>query len=48
MYLPSTAGEAVVTGTSDTYPTGMGILVLALWAACCLRIGYAVLWLCDA
>jgi ABC-2 type transport system permease protein len=47
-YLPSTAGEAFVTGASDTYPTGIGALVLGVWTACSLLVGYAVLWLRDA
>jgi hypothetical protein len=45
---PAPAGEAVRTGTSDTYPTGLGALVLAVWAACALLIGYAVFWFRDA
>ena len=37
-----------VRGDRDTYPTGIGSLVLAGWASCSLLTGCAVPWLQDA
>lgn len=47
-YLPSTAGEALRTGASDTYPTAIGGIVLTIWTTTALLLGYAMLWLRDA
>jgi ABC-2 type transport system permease protein len=46
--LPGTAGGAFMRGESETYPSWLGLPILAAWSAAALATGYAVLRRRDA
>lgn len=47
-YLPSTAGDALMSGPPQPYGAWAALLVLAVWAMVAQLVGYAVLWHRDA